>query len=107
MADLVELPRVDLNDPHSGSQDPHDEPPAGKPEAGTALCMSGGGYRAMVFHIGSLWRLNEAGLLPKLKRISSVSGGSITSGVLALAWPNLNFDASGRSASFDQLVVQR
>ena len=26
-------------------------------EAGIALCLSGGGYRAMLFHVGSLWRL--------------------------------------------------
>ena len=32
----------------------------------------------MVFHVGVLWRLYEAGLLGSLKRISSVSGGSIT-----------------------------
>jgi NTE family protein len=28
-----------------------------KPEAGIGLCLSGGGYRAMLFHVGSLWRL--------------------------------------------------
>ena len=55
-------------------------------EDGIALCLSGGGYRAMVFHVGALWRLNEAGLLRKLNRISSVSGGSITSAALALHW---------------------
>src|SRR5260370_11456881 len=54
-----------------------------------ALSLSGGGYRAMVFHVGALWRLNEVGLLGKLKRISSVSGGSITAGVLALCWKEL------------------
>src|SRR5207244_1435198 len=48
------------------------------PEPGMALCLSGGGYRAMVFHIGALWRLYEARLLGSVKRISSVSGGSIT-----------------------------
>ena len=56
----------------------------GPPEAGAGLCLSGGGYRAMVFHIGVLWRLYETGLLKSMKRISSVSGGSITAGVLAL-----------------------
>ena len=30
-----------------------------QPKAGIALCLSGGGYRAMVFHLGALWRLNE------------------------------------------------
>src|ERR1043166_9728534 len=59
------------------------------PEDGIALCLSGGGYRAMLFHAGVLWHLNEAKLLPRIKRISSVSGGSITSGVLALNWPRL------------------
>jgi NTE family protein len=56
------------------------------------LCLSGGGYRAMLFHTGSVWRLYEAGLLRKLARISSVSGGSITAGVLALAWAELSHD---------------
>ena len=51
---------------------PHDDPR--KPEEGIALCLSGGGYRAMLFHLGALWRLNEFGYLPKLARISSVFG---------------------------------
>jgi NTE family protein len=41
-------------------------------EPTSALCLSGGGYRAMVFHIGVLWRLYETGLLKNIKRISSV-----------------------------------
>lgn len=56
---------------------------------GVGLCLSGGGYRAMVFHVGVLWRFFEANLLPTLTRISSVSGGSITAAQLALAWPSL------------------
>lgn len=47
-------------------------------EQGIGLCLSGGGYRAMIFHLGALIRLNESGYLFQLKRISSVSGGSIT-----------------------------
>ena len=31
------------------------------PQDGIALCLSGGGYRAMLFHPGAFWRLNEAG----------------------------------------------
>lgn len=65
-----------------------------RPTAGTGLCLSGGGYRAMMFHVGSLWRLHEMGLLRKLDRISSVSGGSITAAVLALAWDKLGADDS-------------
>ena len=70
-----------------------------------ALCLSGGGYRAMVFHVGVLWRLNEAGMLPELKRISSVSGGSITAGVLGMNWNQLQFDQAGVAKQFVYQVV--
>lgn len=57
-----------------------------------ALALSGGGFRATLFHCGALSRLNDLGLLSQCERISSVSGGSITSGVLALAWSGLARD---------------
>jgi NTE family protein len=69
---------------------PGENPVAAK-EAGLALCLSGGGYRAMLFHVGTILRVNEAGLLARLNRISSVSGGSITAGVLGLHWSRLAF----------------
>ena len=73
-------------------------------EDGPALCLSGGGYRAMLFHTGVLWRLNEFGYLPKLRRISSVSGGSITAGLLAMRWDSLDF-SNGTAPSFREQVV--
>ncbi len=76
-----------------------------KPKDGLALCLSGGGYRAMVFHIGVLWRLNEIGLLPEIKRFSSVSGGSITAGVLAMNWTKLQFGGDKVAANFGTEVV--
>src|SRR5690242_8094192 len=76
------------------------------PRDGVALCLSGGGYRAMIFHLGALWRLNQAGLLPKLDRISSVSGGSITSAVLGMNWSNLAFEGNGVSPKFEELLVK-
>jgi NTE family protein len=76
------------------------------PEPGLALCLSGGGYRAMLFHVGALWRLNEAGYFPRLSRVSSVSGGSITAGVLGLNWSKLAFDANGLATQFNAQVVQ-
>ncbi len=75
------------------------------PEDGIALCLSGGGYRAMIFHIGALWRLYEAGLLEKVQRISSVSGGSITAGVLAMAWHELSFEPRNVHDDFARTVV--
>jgi NTE family protein len=82
------------------------DPPGDDPAPGVALCLSGGGYRAMLFHLGVLWRLNEAGLLAQLKRVSSVSGGSITAGALGLNWPRLGFDEKGVAARFEAEVVQ-
>ena len=91
----------------AGPGEPVDPGPAGKGlEQGTALCLSGGGYRAMLFHLGGLWRLNELGLLGRLDRISSVSGGSIASGVLGRAWSSLAFDQAGVATNFIPKVVQ-
>ncbi|MFC7699448.1 patatin-like phospholipase family protein [Bradyrhizobium sp. GCM10028915] len=81
-----------------------DRPPA-QPEDGIGLALSGGGYRAMVFHVGALIRLNEVALLRKIKRISSVSGGSITAGVLGTSWNELKF--TNDVASNFEIVVER
>ena len=52
---------------------------------GVALCLSGGGYRAALFHLGGLERLNELGILSQVTTISSVSGGSIVNARIATA----------------------
>jgi NTE family protein len=79
------------------------DPPVLQPEQeGIALCLSGGGYRAMLFHVGAILRLNELGYLGKLERISSVSGGSITAGVLGLNWNRLIFNANGVAQNLDE-----
>ena len=61
----------------------------GGPAPGVGLAVSGGGYRAMLFHLGAFLRLYELGLLQRVERISSVSGGSITAAKIALEWPRL------------------
>lgn len=66
--------------------------------------MSGGGFRATLFHLGSLIRLNELGLLPTLSRVSSVSGGSIAAGRLAVRWARLHF-VEGVATNLDEEVV--
>lgn len=53
------------------------------------LCLSGGGYRAALFHLGALRRLNELGILSRVDMVSSVSGGSILAGFLATRWASL------------------
>lgn len=72
----------------------------------TGLCLSGGGYRATLFHLGSLARLNEIGLLSRIDTFSSVSGGSIINGMLALAWPRLARNADGVFTNFDEEVAR-
>jgi NTE family protein len=41
------------------------------------LALSGGGARAMAFHLGCLRALHDRGLLDKVKVLSTVSGGSV------------------------------
>jgi hypothetical protein len=57
-----------------------------------ALCLSGGGYRAAAFHLGTIDMLNELGLLDNVKLLSTVSGGTFT-GMSYAMWrvdqPNL------------------
>jgi NTE family protein len=65
-----------------------------------ALCLSGGGYRATLFHLGAMRRLNELGLLSRLDTISSVSGGSIANGLLARVWPALQTGLDAKTGVF-------
>lgn len=74
------------------------------PKPGMGLCLSGGGYRAMIFHLGMLIRLNQVGYLAKLKRVSSVSGGSITAAMLGMKWQNLDF-ANGVASNLTSELV--
>lgn len=73
---------------------------------GPALALSGGGYRAALFHLGAVWRLNELGWLKRLKRIDGVSGGAIVAAWLGLKWRELEFEADGHAVNFPQLVEQ-
>lgn len=41
------------------------------------LALSGGGYRAAAFHLGTMRKLHELGLLHRVEALSTVSGGSI------------------------------
>lgn len=94
-----------------------DAPGGDSPALGIGLCLSGGGYRAMLFHLGVLWRLAELGYLSSkerdgkhgpigtLQRVSSVSGGSIVAAALGLAWNELNVDDDDLLERFRELVV--
>lgn len=95
-----------------------DAPGGDAPALGIGLCLSGGGYRAMLFHLGVLWRLAELGYLGtgnrsgkhgpigSLQRVSSVSGGSIVAAALGLAWDDLRVDDDDLLERFRELVVR-
>lgn len=61
-----------------------------------SLCLSGGGYRAAIFHLGALRWLNQCGVLPRLHTVSAVSGGSILAAHVAhcfnTGWPTARLD---------------
>lgn len=50
------------------------------------LSLSGGGFRATLFHLGVVRFLYESGLLKKVTHICSVSGGSVLGAHLVLNW---------------------
>ena len=95
-----------------------DAPGGDSPALGIGLCLSGGGYRAMLFHLGVVWRLAELGYLSSgdrtgkhgpigsLQRVSAVSGGAIIAGVLGIAWDELDVDEDDLLDRFRDHVVK-
>ena len=61
------------------------------------LALSGGGFRATLYHLGLVRFLHDAKLLPQVTHITSVSGGSILAAHLVLNWDRYN----GSDAEFD------
>jgi NTE family protein len=103
---MVQNDPVDLQSAFEAKASLGDFINAAKVEESIGLCLSGGGFRAMLYHVGVLVRLNELGFLARLQEIASVSGGSITAGVLARAWPTLRFDGSGVAMNLIEQVAQ-
>lgn len=58
----------------------------GGAEKRIGLALSGGGFRAVAFHLGVMKQLDSYGLLNKLDLITCVSGGSIAGATVALNW---------------------
>lgn len=67
-------------------------------EAFIALALSGGGARAMAFHLGCLRALHDRRILGKVRVISTVSGGS----VIGAAWAY----REGTFEAFDADIVR-
>src|SRR4029077_11826006 len=54
------------------------------------LALSGGGFRASLYHLGLVRFLRDASILPRVTHITSVSGGSILAAHLVLNWDRYN-----------------
>jgi NTE family protein len=72
-----------------------DAPASGPP---IGVTFSGGGFRATLAALGVARYLADAGLLANVRYASSVSGGSVTNGLLATAWPALRRQGYGTGA---------
>src|SRR6266850_4899401 len=57
--------------------------PEGKRKRRIGLALSGGGFRASIFHLGVIRRLEELRIMKDVEVISSVSGGSIVAAYYA------------------------
>lgn len=69
-----------------------------------ALSFSGGGWRAALTAAGVLRFVAEAGLLDRVRWVSSVSGGSITNGLLATSYEQIQ-DSGFASEVVDSQVL--
>src|SRR3954469_9797705 len=66
------------------------------------LALSGGGFRATLYHLGLARFLRDADILGQVTHITSVSGGSIIAAHLALTWKSY----TGSAEDFDQAASQ-
>ena len=66
------------------------------------LALSGGGFRATLFHLGVTRFLRDAGALEEVEEIASVSGGSILAAHLILNWDRYN----GSDEQFDAAAAE-
>ncbi len=73
-------------------------PPPRKPDHRIGLALSGGGFRAVAFHLGVLRALHDRGVLEHVEVLSTVSGGSLIGAMWAYSDDNI--------ATFDRNVTR-
>src|SRR6476619_2762798 len=66
------------------------------------LALSGGGFRATLYHLGLVRFLRDAGLLTQVSHITAVSGGSIFAAHLTLNWGRY----TGSASEFDAAAAE-
>jgi predicted acylesterase/phospholipase RssA len=68
------------------------------------LALSGGGFRATLYHLGLIRALRDAGELGNVTDIASVSGGSILAAHVALNWDRYTGDDAAFAAAAGEIV---
>ena len=68
----------------------------------TGLALSGGGFRATLYHLGVIRYLRDAGALGHVTDIAAVSGGSILAAHLVLNWDRY----TGSDDAFDEAAAE-
>ena len=68
------------------------------------LALSGGGFRATLYHLGVVRFLRDAGALQNVTEIASVSGGSILAAHLVLNWDRYNGDDNSFAEAASEVV---
>jgi predicted acylesterase/phospholipase RssA len=71
-----------------------------------ALSLSGGGYRAAAFHLGTLRMLHKLNLLGTVKVLSTVSGGTITGAAYACWLADGGEDFEDFSRNFEDFLLE-
>src|SRR6478672_13931843 len=69
------------------------------------LALSGGGFRASLYHLGLLRFLRDAGALSQVTHITSVSGGSIIAAHVVLNWERYNGSPSEFDAAASEFLT--
>ena len=68
------------------------------------LALSGGGFRATLFHLGVVRYFYEADLLKYVNLITSVSGGSVLAGHMALNWSRYTGDDKSFVSAANEVI---
>ena len=71
------------------------------------LSLSGGGFRAAAFHLGTLRKLNQLGIIEQIDVISTISGGSIAGAYYALNKDDFKIFETGFKKCLKSSVVRR
>jgi predicted acylesterase/phospholipase RssA len=69
------------------------------------LALSGGGFRATLYHLGLVRFLRDAGVLSEVSHITSVSGGSIFAAHLVLNWDRYNGSPNEFDSAASELLA--